>query len=59
VLEKVIREANIMADFSLAQTTLGLLTYADAIVIIGNSLEEVKSSGLKLIKTAQKSWSTN
>lgn len=54
MLERVIRKANITVGFSLAQTTIGLLAYADNIAIIGNSLEEVKASCQKLIKTVEK-----
>ncbi|KAL4082894.1 hypothetical protein QTP88_029548 [Uroleucon formosanum] len=52
VLEKVIREANITGGFSVGQTTVDLLAYADDIAILGNSVEEVKSSCWKLMKTA-------
>ncbi|KAL4084248.1 hypothetical protein QTP88_028073 [Uroleucon formosanum] len=54
VLEKVIREANITGGFPVGQTTVDLLAYADDIAILGNSVEEVKSSCRKLMKTAGK-----
>jgi len=54
VLEKVVREANVTVHFSLGQTTVGLLAYTDDISVIGNNVEEVKSSCRKLIKTAGK-----
>jgi len=54
VLEKVVREANITPGFTLVRTTIGLFVYADDFAIIGNSLENVKSSGQKLIKIAEK-----
>ncbi|KAL4096954.1 hypothetical protein QTP88_021820 [Uroleucon formosanum] len=54
VLEKVIREANITGGFSVGQTTVDLLAYADDIAILGNNVEEVKSSCRKLMKTAGK-----
>lgn len=54
VLEKVVREANVTGGFSLGQTTVVFLAYADDIAIIGNNVEDVKSSSRKLIKTAGK-----
>jgi|UniRef100_A0A2S2QVD8 hypothetical protein len=54
VLEKVVREANVTGGFLLGQTTVSLLAYADDIVILGNNVEEVKSSCRKLMETVGK-----
>lgn len=50
VLKKVVREANVTVGFSLGQTNVGLIAYADDIAIIGNSVEEVKSLCRRLKK---------
>lgn len=54
VLEKVVRESNATGGFSLGQTTIDLLAYADDTAIIGNNVDEVKSSCQELINTAGK-----
>jgi hypothetical protein len=54
VLEKDVREANVTGGFSLGETTVSLLAYADDIAILGNNVEKVKSSCRKLMVTAGK-----
>lgn len=54
VLEKVIREMNILEGVTLGQITFGLLAYANDIALLREDLDMIKSLGNKLINTVKK-----
>jgi len=54
VLEKVVRDMNISEGITLGLSKIGLLAYADDIVIIGDNIEIVKIHCKKLMDAAGK-----
>lgn len=54
VLEKVIREINILEGITLGQITNELLAYADDIAFLGEDLDIIKRLGNKIINTAKR-----
>jgi len=45
---------NILEEVTLDQSTIGLLEYADDIILLGEDLDMIKRLGNKLIYTAKK-----
>jgi len=54
VLEKIVRDMNISEGLILGQSKIGLLSYADDIVIIGDNIEIMKNYYKKLMDAASK-----
>lgn len=50
VLEKIVREINVLEEIELGQVKIGLLTYADDIALLGDNIEMIKSLGKKLME---------
>lgn len=45
---------NVLEGIALGQITIGLLAYADDIVLLGDDIETIERLGKKLIKAAEK-----
>jgi hypothetical protein len=54
VLDRVIREMNILEGVILGQIRIGMLAYADDIALLGEDLDMIKRLGSNLINTAKK-----
>lgn len=54
MLERVIREINILEGVILGQITIGLLAYAGDIALLGEDLDMINRLGSKLIITVKK-----
>lgn len=54
VLEKIVRELNVIDGVIMGNTTIGLLAYNDDLALLGNNLNIVKQHYRKLINVAGK-----
>lgn len=54
VLEKIVREINVLGGIALSQITIGHLAYADEKALLGDDIGTIKRLGNKFIKATEK-----